>query len=141
VIVAALSAFTLVLPACEGDDAALEATTQTEGTTAAPMGTSSPTATEAVTESETGLVETEDADATGGYHGLSGNTYRVSREICKVFGVVAIARQYGSARELDTAARAFSMGSMEGLQRQAAYAGCVEGFRSRENVLIPEEDF
>ena len=105
------------------------------------MATSSPTATEAVTGSETGLVETEDADATGGLHGLSGNTYRVSREICKVFGVVAIARQYGSARELDAAARAFSMGSFEGLDRQAAYAGCVEGFRSRENVLIPEEDF
>jgi len=58
-----------------------------------------------------------------------------------VFGVVAVARQSGSARELHAAARAFSLGTFEGLHRQAAYAGCVEGFRSRENVLIPEEDF
>jgi hypothetical protein len=140
-IVAALSAFTLVLPACEGDDAALEATTQTAGTITAPTATSSPTTTEAETESETELVETEDADATGSYPGLYGNTYRVSREVCKLFGVVAVARQYGSARELHAAARAFSMGWIEGLHRQAAYAGCVEGFRSRENVLVPEEDF
>jgi hypothetical protein len=107
-----------------------EETTGGEPTTTR-VATTAPTVEEPTEPEPETEPETQPTSTSGGYVGLYANTYNVSRDTCKHFGVAAVAKEYGSAVTPLAAAEAFSKGSTEGRHRQASYEGCLEGFRSR----------
>lgn len=55
------------------------------------------------------------------------NTYTVAVDLCFYDPPSKLASEFGVVNDRESIARAYSIGSIEGAHREAAYVGCLEG--------------